>query len=98
MRQRPDPFDRAVRREETLRKRASALDTMPGFMRLAMWWYFGLGLAWAAVVAAHWLALPDPRWLAVLHTMVFTLAVVYALFSAAFIRSVQRRRPDWFDR
>lgn len=96
-RPRSDPFDRAVRREQSLRERADAMSSGAGMMRLALWWYFSLGVAWSFVLAGHWLVLPEPRWLAVLHTVVLALIVSYALCMAMFLRSIQRRQPEWFE-
>ena len=96
-----DPFDRAVAREERLRKRAGLFETRKGVMRLAATMGAALGAGWALVLAGHWLVFPEPRWLAVLHTVVFALMCGYFVFgfvlSSTFMRFVERSRPDLFD-
>ena len=96
-----DPFERAVAREERLRKRASLFETRKGVMRLAMLWATALGAGWALLLTAHWLVLPEPRWVAVLHTVVFALTVGYFvlgfLVGSTFVRALERRRPDLFE-
>ncbi len=92
-----DPFERAVRREETMRSRAAAVVTRDGMMRLVIMYYLALAAGWALVVAGHWMLLREPRWLVVLHTVVFSVVVVLALCAAGFARTVMWRRGDWFD-
>lgn len=92
-----DPFERAVSRAEKIRQRATAFETRSGIMRLAMYWLGVLGVGWAIVLAVHWVAFPEPRWLAVLHLAVFALVAGYYLVGLAFIGSMKRRRPDLFE-
>ena len=92
-----DPFERAVRREETMRTRAAAVMSRAGMMRLVMIYYGALGAGWALVLAGHWILFREPRWLVVLHTVVFALVVVLALGAMAFTRTVLWRRGEWFD-
>jgi len=100
MRATRDPFDRAVAREERLRKRASLFETRKGVMRIAMLWTAMLGAGWALLLAGHWLVFPEPRWAAVVHTVVFAVTSGYFvlgwLLSSAFMRAIERRRPDLF--
>lgn len=91
-----DPFERAVAREEQLRKRGAALESRSGLMKLALRWLAVLGAAWALVLALHWVLLPEPRWLVVLHTVLFALLAGYWTITLSFILFVRRRRPDLF--
>lgn len=93
-----DPFERAVAREEQLRKRGAAFDSPSGFVSLALKWFAALGVAWALLLATHWWLFPDPRWLAVTHTVAFALLAGYWTITVSFITFVRRRRPDLFDR
>lgn len=92
-----DPFERAVAKEERLRRKASVFESRQGMMRLIAMWFGAMGVAWAVVLVGHWMLFPEPRWLAVLHTVVFTLTAGCALFSFAFMTSMTKRRPDVFD-
>lgn len=91
-----DPFDRAVAREAHIRRRAAALDSPRSFMRLALRLLVVLGVGWAALLAGHWFVFPEPRWLAVLHTVVFALTCGFYLVTLGFLRSMESRRPDLF--
>lgn len=91
-----DPFDRAVKREQRIRERAAVLDSPSGFLSLAFRWFALMGVGWAAILAMHWALFGDPRWLAVLHTVVFAVMVGYWCIAAAFIAQMKKRRPDWF--
>ena len=97
MKQKSDPFERAVSRAEKMRQRATALQTRSGIMRLAMYLVGALGIGWAIVLALHWIVFPEPRWLAVLHSIVFALVAGYYLVALVFIVSVKRERPDLFE-
>lgn len=92
-----DPFERAVAREERLRERASVFDSPRRMMRLVFAWYGVLGAGWALLLAGHWALFADPRWLAVLHTVVFALVAGCALATAAFMTFLRRRAPHLFD-
>ena len=89
-----DPFDRVIARESKLRRRAESLTTREGVMRMAVTVFAGMALLWAGVLAAHWVLLPDPRWLVVLHTVGFTLTVGYWAVSAAVAGWMFRRHPE----
>lgn len=91
-----DPFERAVAREEQLRRRGAAFDSPSGFFDLAMRWLAVVGAGWALLLTLHWLVLRDPRWLVVAHTVVFALVVGYWSITLSFITFVRRRRPDLF--
>ena len=91
-----DPFERAVSRAEKMRQRAAAFETRSGLMRLAIYCVGALGAGWAILLAAHWIVFPDPRWLTVLHSVVFALVAGYYLVVLAFIGSVRRHRPELF--
>ena len=93
-----DPFERALAREEAYRQRRSRRD-MFGFpstvFRTFKWLAFGFAAAWGGLLALHWFLLGDPRWLAVLHTMVYGVMLIYfATMAAAF--TVMRRKPEAF--
>lgn len=96
-----DPFERAVAREERLRRRAGLFETRKGVMRIAMLAAAILGAGWALLLAGHWLVFPEPRWVAVVHTVVFALVSGYFVLgyalSSAFVRALERRRPDLFE-
>ena len=96
MSQAADPFERAVEREENLRQRAARFDSPAGVISLAVRWFLALGAGWAAILAGHWTLLGEPRWLVVLHTVVFALAVGYLLITYAAFVIMRKRRPDWF--
>jgi len=65
-------------------------------MKTAWRWLALLGVGWAAVLGAQWAVFPDPRWLAVGHSVVFALVTGYWLVGAAFLAQMKRRRPDVF--
>ena len=91
-----DPFERAVQRESRLRKRAAAWETRDGIMTIIPVFFGILGVLWAMVLTAHWVVFADPRWLAVLHTIVFALATIYWTMAYVFVRFMAKRRPDVF--
>lgn len=83
-----DPFERAVKREGSLRRRAALIETRSGAMRLALGLFGTLLLGWASAIAVHWKFFAEPRWLVVLHTMAFVLVGGYwvvALVAMKFI-------------
>ena len=93
-----DPFERALAREEAYRERRSRSD-MFGFpteiFRTFKWLGAGAIAAWAGLLSAHWLFLRDPRWLAILHTMVFGVGLIYVgTLLVAF--TIMRRKPEAF--
>lgn len=88
-----DPFDRVIARESKLRRRSEALTTRRGAIRLAATVLGGMAFLWAWLLICHWLFLPDPRWLVVLHTLGFALTVGYWLVSAALAGWMLRRHP-----
>ena len=92
-----DPFDRAVQAEERMRAKAAVLDSPTGMLGLVFRWFAMLGAAWAAIVVTHWVVFPEPRWLAVLHTVVFVVMAGYWTITAAFITQLRKRRPDFFE-
>jgi Flp pilus assembly protein TadB len=92
-----DPFERVVERESDLRRKASVFDSRSGMIRLAGWWFGLLGILWAVLLVVHWVLLADPRWLVVLHTIVFALTVGYFVVAMAFFQALRQRRPDFFD-
>jgi hypothetical protein len=63
---------------------------------LAVRWYVATGVAWAAVLAAHWWLAPDPRWLAVAHTVAFAVVVLARSIGLVVLSWLARRRPDLF--
>lgn len=93
-----DPFERALAREEGYRRRrsrASLLGFPSEIFNTFRWVALGAVLAWGGLLAVHWRFLGDPRWLAVLHTMVYGLGCIYvAAILALFI--VMRRKPAAF--
>lgn len=93
-----DPFQRALAREEAYRQKRSRRDVF-GFpaqlFRTFKWLGLGALLAWAGLLAIHWLLLREPRWLAVLHTMVYGLALIY-VGTALTAFSIMRRNPAAF--
>lgn len=91
-----DPFERAVSRAEKMRRRAAAFETRSGMMRMAIYCVGALGIGWAILLAAHWIVFPEPRWLTVLHSVVFSLVAGYHLVVLAFVGSLKRNRPELF--
>jgi len=83
-----DPFERAVRREGMLRRTGRI---QRDAMRLAKLWFAVLFAAWAAILAGHWLVFPEPRWLLVLHTVVFALICTMALVAGVAQTHLARR-------
>ena len=93
-----DPFERALAREEAYRQRRSRTDVF-GFpstlIQTFKWLAVGFALAWGGLLAVHWTVFSDPRWLAVLHTMVYGVMLIYfATMAIAF--AVMRRKPEAF--
>lgn len=93
-----DPFERALAREEAYRARRSRGDLF-GFpttiFRTFRWLALGFAAAWGGLLALHWSVFGDPRWLAVLHTMVYGIGLIY--FATMFIAfTVMKRKPAAF--
>ena len=92
-----DPFERALAREEAYRQRRSR--DLLGFptkvFRTFKWLAFGFAAAWGGLLALHWSVFGDPRWLAVLHTMVYGVGLIYfATMLIAF--TVMQKKPAAF--
>ena len=91
-----DAFDRAVEREQVLQKRAGLFDSTVRLTKFFERVVYAAILLWACVLAANWIWLSRPRWLVVVHTIVFAVGAGWVLSMTAFITFVRRRRPDWF--
>lgn len=89
-----DPFERAVAREQQLRERTEALRSRDGMMKLVIRLFAGLGVGWVLLVAAHWLVFPEPRWLAVLHTIVAVVVIAKSSAAWLFYRTMRKRDPE----
>ena len=87
-----DPFDRAVERERVLRERGAIFYSPGRQMTLIIRVFAALAVGWAGLLTVHWLVLSDPRWLVVLHTMVFALTVGMWTTASVFVTWMQRRR------
>lgn len=92
-----DPFERAVAREQKLRRRAESMDSRSGILRFVLVWFAAIIVGWAVLLGGHWILFPAPRWLVILHTVAFALVVGYWCTTAAFVTAMRRRRPDWFE-
>ncbi len=97
MASRRDPMQRLARREAEWVSKRSEVQTGAGMMRLALRFYAGLGVAWAAALAVHWWLFSSPRWLVLLHSLAFVLTIGYWSAAALMLRTMQRRMPDFFD-
>jgi hypothetical protein len=91
-----DPFERAVEREDRLRRRAADFDSPGGIARTALKIYVAMAIGWAVLLAGHWLLFADPRWLVVLHTVAYATVVGYWMFGVAAVAWMRRERPDLF--
>ena len=89
-----DPFDRAVEHERALRKRAEEMESPSASLRMITRWFGVMSVAWATILAGHWLLLSDPRWLVVLHTVVFAVLVTMWSFAALFVTRMTKRREQ----
>ena len=49
-----DPLERLALRETELREKRAVLESGRGMMKLALRFFAGLAVAWAIVLAAHW--------------------------------------------
>ena len=93
-----DPFERAMAREEAYRAQRSraSLGGFPlGIFKVFRLVALGALIAWAGLLTAHWRFLGEPRWLAILHTMVFGIACIY-LAAMTVLFTVMRKRPETF--
>lgn len=93
-----DPFARAVAREQAYRERRSR-DSIVGFPAVIFKTFrlvaLGAIAAWAGLLVVHWRVLGEPRWLAVMHTMVFGIGCIY--LAAVFVMfTVMRKKPEVF--
>ncbi len=91
-----DPFERAVRREGMLRR---AVFSRTDAVRLVKLWVAAVLAAWAVVLVGHWLVFPEPRWLVVLHTVLFALGSTLMAITMVIQSQVARRLlpPDPFE-
>lgn len=93
-----DPFERALAREEAYRQRRSRTDLFEfptTIFKTFKWLAVGFAAAWGGLLALHWSVLGEPRWLAVLHTMIYGVALIYfATMAIAF--TVMRKKPEAF--
>jgi len=89
-----DPLERLALRETQLREQRAVLESGRGMMRLALRFLAALGVAWAIVLAVHWLFFASPRWLVLVHTLAFVLTVGYGLTAALFLRVMRKRMPE----
>ncbi len=94
MAQLDDPFERVVTREINWRRRAAMLDASAGGMRLALITFGVLAIGWGVVLVGHWLLLPHPHWLVVLHTIGYVLTVGFWGVTAIVFSLMRRARPD----
>lgn len=93
-----DPFERALAREEAYRARRSRGDLL-GFpstiFRTFRWLAAGFAAAWGGLLTLHWVVFEDPRWLAVLHTMVYGVGLIY--FTTMLVAfTIMQRKPAAF--
>ncbi len=93
---RKDPLERLARREAGFAEKRSALETRDGMMRLVLRFFAGIAVAWALLLAAHWTFFASPRWLVLLHSLVFALTTGYSLAAAMFYGLMRRRMPERF--
>jgi hypothetical protein len=88
-----DPFERALKKEEELRRR-SRPDTRR-MIQMASWAYSAFMLGWAALLVTHYRFWPEPDWLRVVHTVVFGLVSLYWIIAMVFSRVMLKRYiPD----
>ena len=91
-----DPFERALAREEAYRARRSRSDLFPSeIFKTFKWLAFGFAAAWGGLLALHWSVFADPRWLAVLHTMIFGVGLIYFV-TMLIAFTVMRKKPAVF--
>lgn len=90
-----DAFDRAVERESVLRQRSANFYSSIQSMKLVRRFFGVMLLGWAVLVTVHWLWLSDPRWLVVLHTIVFVLTASWMIAAMLFTVLMSRRRARY---
>ena len=83
-----DPFTRAIAREQAYRARRSR----SGVSRLVFWFALAFVIGWGGLLSLHWTLLAEPRWLLVLHTIVFGITVLKISGAALFATMMGRSR------
>ena len=85
-----DPFERALARERAYLERRSRSEVLafPGIIR---WIALAFLLAWGGLLALHWTVFGDPRWLAVLHTMVYGVMCLYVIAAILFVTFIGKK-------
>ena len=91
-----DPLERLAVREMKAREQRAALQSGRSMMKLALRFFAGLAIAWAIVLAAHWVFF-CPVWLVLADTLGFLLVTGYWAAAALFMRIMRKRVPEWFD-
>jgi hypothetical protein len=92
-----DLFDRLAHREAKLRGKRLEIDNPNAMLSFVLRLQAALVAFWALLVGVHWLAFSNPRWLAITHTIVFTLVVAYWIAAIVFLRAMRRRMPELFE-
>lgn len=83
-----DAFERAVRREEAIRR---AQHSGRGAIRMASAAIAAFLMVWAVVVIAHQVWLGGPRWLQITHLVVYLLVVAYYSIVGTAVALLHRR-------
>jgi hypothetical protein len=78
-----------------LSERAKRFYSPDAQMKMIQRIFAGIYLAWGALLAGHWIWLSDPRWLVVLHTVIFAVCALFSMSASVFV-SVMRRRQASF--
>jgi hypothetical protein len=84
-----------VAREGVLRQRAARYYRQGADMKIVKRIFMLLILAWGCVLAAHWLWLSTPRWLVVLHTIVYAVVSIFWLAAMLFVTIMARRQRTY---
>ena len=84
-----DPFERALEKEQELRRRSRP--DMKGMLRIAGMAHVAFLLGWTGLLLAHHKLWPSPDWLRVVHTVVFGLVVLYWLIAMVVGRVMMNR-------
>lgn len=91
-----DPFERALAREEAYRRRRGREAFSPsGVFSAFRWLALGFAAAWGGLLALHWTMFSDPRWLVVMHTMVYGVVLIYFV-TMLIAFAVMQKRPGAF--